>query len=268
MEIHYRLVKAWRNYRNPVWLYLQRLLRTRRVRVADRATSLAFECLRGADRMLGETFHSKVYDVPEAPVRRGDWVIDVGANHGFAACYFASRGARVVACEPSPAVFELLVENVRRNGLQERVRPLCCAITALAGKARLLVTPALGGGLSSVDAAFIDRLGAEVLESVEVDARTLESIVEELAIERVRLLKLDCEGSELAILKTLPPDLLARVDSFAIEYHPQAYPLRELLDTILSWPGFHVSKVTTPDVPNANLRVVRDSVLREWSIHP
>jgi FkbM family methyltransferase len=268
VELQYRLAKAWRNYRNPLSLHLQRFARRRHVRVHDRTTSLVFECQQGADRMLGETFHSKVYDIPEAPVRRGDWVIDAGANHGFAACYFAARGARVVACEPSPQVFDLLVANVRRNGLQELVYPLPCAIGDCDGTARLHVTPVLGGGISSLDASFIERMGVQVLGVVEVPTRSVASIVQELQIPRIRLIKLDCEGSELTILRSLPASLLEVIDSLAIEYHPEAYAVSELLDTILAWTGFHVSKVSTLDITNANLRVVREPVLREWSRQP
>lgn len=54
--------------------------------------------------------------------------------------------------------------------------------------------------------------------------------------ERIRLLKLDCEGSELDILRDLKAP--ERFDSIAIEFHDHAYPLEELLQCLLGF-GTH-----------------------------
>lgn len=51
-----------------------------------------------------------------------------------------------------------------------------------------------------------------------------------------RLLKLDCEGSELAILKDLKD--AERLDSIAVEYHEHAYSIQALMDCLLGF-GTH-----------------------------
>jgi FkbM family methyltransferase len=261
----YRFGKAARNYRHPLGLLAQRALGRPRVEVADRLTGLRFQCLQGADRMLGEIFHTRVYDVPTAPVRPGDVVVDVGANHGFTACWFAHRGARVVAFEPSPEVFALLQANVAANGLGDRITLFQEAVSDRDGTATLLVTPALGGGMSTLDPRFAERLALPVTGTPEVRTRSLPAVFRELGLARVRLLKLDCEGSELAILRSLDSDALERIDSLAIEYHPDSYPLSDLLDVVLGWGDFHVSKVAALDVENANLHAVSRRALEEWA---
>jgi hypothetical protein len=40
------------------------------VTVTDRATGLVFQCKKPSDRMLGEVFHTKLYDVPLVPLRK------------------------------------------------------------------------------------------------------------------------------------------------------------------------------------------------------
>jgi FkbM family methyltransferase len=51
-----------------------------------------------------------------------DVVVDVGSNIGTPALQLAREaGLRVIAVEPVTRVFELLVENVRANGLEERI---------------------------------------------------------------------------------------------------------------------------------------------------
>jgi FkbM family methyltransferase len=264
-EALYRLGKAARNYRNPLGLLAQRALGRPTVTVVDRASSLRFRCLRGADRMLGEIVHSRVYDVPTAPVRAGDVVVDVGANHGFAACWFARRGARVLAFEPSPRVFPLLAANVAANGLEDRITAFPEAVAGREGTATLLVTPALGGGMTTLDPGFAERHRLPVEARVSVRTRSLPAVLRELGVDRVRLLKLDCEGSELEILRSLDRATLDRIDSLAIEVHTDVYPLSALVELVLGWGGFHLSKVVTPDVENANLHAVHRRALKEWA---
>lgn len=261
----YRLAKGLHNYRRPWRLTLERWLDRPAVTVTDRATGLTFQCLRGADRMFGETFHSRVYDIPTVSVGPGDVVIDVGANHGFAACRFAHQGAHVMALEPHPEVYSLLLENLRTNHLEDRVQPIRKAVSDQPGSATLHATDHLGGGMSTLDPAFLESTGTPVDHEYRVEVTTLDRLMDELSHDRVRLVKLDCEGAELAILQTLSPDTLARIDAFALEYHCQAYPLAELIDVVLGWQTYSVSHAVTPGLANANLHLVSDRVLREWS---
>lgn len=264
-ELLFRVAKGVRNYRRPWRLVFDRLLRRPMVQVTDRATGLSFRCLREADRMFGETFHSRVYDVPTVPVGPGSVVIDVGANHGFAACHFARMGARVLALEPHPEVFQALDRNVRVNRLEDRVQTVQMAVSDHAGTATFLATRRLGGGMSSLDEGYMTATETPIDQRYEVPVTTLPRVVEELGAESVRLVKLDCEGSELRILRSLGPDLLARIDSFAIEYHPAAYPLSELIELLLGWGTFSVSKAVTPGTANANLHVVSHEALARWA---
>jgi FkbM family methyltransferase len=261
----FRVAKGMRNYRSPFVLLAERALGREIVTVTDRETGLRFRCLQGADRMLGETFHSRVYDVPTAPVRPGDVVIDVGANHGFTTCYFAHRGARVFAFEPSPAVFRLLEENVAASGLRDRVRIFEEAVTDREGRTEMLVSPVLGGGMSTLHPVFAERLDLPVSSRVEVRSRNLPAVIRTLGLEKIRLLKLDCEGSELDILRSLDRETLDKIDALAVEYHPDVYPLADLVATILGWNDFHLAKVATQDVANANLHAVSRRAIEEWS---
>jgi len=246
-------------------LLAQRALGRSEITVTDRATGLRFRCLRGADRMLGETFHSQVYDIPTVPVRAGDLVIDVGANHGFSACWFARRDARVVAFEPDPTVHGLLVANVAANGLADRIQTFQCAVGGDDGHATLLVSPELGGGMSTLHPELAVSNHLDITARIDVEVRGLPGILRELGSPRVRLLKLDCEGSELAILRSLDRAVLDSLDSLAIEYHPAAYELPDLIDTVLGWDGFHLSKALTLDVSNANLHAASSRAVAAWA---
>ena len=262
----YRVAKAVHNYRRPFWLQAQRALGREVVTVTDRGTGLSFRCLQGADRMLGEIVHTRVYDIETAPVRPGDVVIDVGANHGFATCWFARRGARVFAFEPSPQVYALLEQNVADNGLADRVRTFPEAIAEREGHAELLISPFLGGGTSTLHPELAAANALPISGRAEVRVRSLPAVIRELGLGRIRLLKLDCEGSELAILRSLDRSFLDQIDALAIEYHPEVYSLADLVGTVLSWGDFHLSKVVTLDVANANLHAVHRRAIEEWAL--
>jgi FkbM family methyltransferase len=261
-----RLAQAFARYGNPVGLGVARLLRRPLVRVVDRATGLEFRCRRGADRMFGEIFHAHLYDVPGVPLRPGDVAIDIGANHGFATCHFARQGARVLSFEPSPEVFPLLEENVARNRVQGRLRgDVRCDSRAIASQptVELLVSPRLGGGMTTTSPTFARTTETPISARLTVPAIDLDSVLRSIPEPRIRLVKLDCEGAEESILGEISDEQRRRVDSWAIEIHPQAYDLGPFLERLIAWPGTHVSKVPELGVANANLFAVRADALVE-----
>lgn len=261
----FRLGKAFAGYRRPLWLAVQRALGRRHVEVRDHATGLRFRCLRGADRMLGDVFHACLYDIPLAPVREGDLVLDIGANHGFASAYFAQRGADVLAFEPSPTVFRLLGENIEGNRLGGRVTPVQAAVGERDGTAWLREAPDLGGGMSTIDPVFAATSGAAYGAAVEVPVRAIGAVLAQVAPRQVRLLKLDCEGSELAILAALGPAERGRIDAIAVEVHANAYPPTELIRLLLAWDDFHLSHALSPGIANSVLHVVHRRAVESWS---
>ncbi|QLH81541.1 class I SAM-dependent methyltransferase [Halosimplex pelagicum] len=56
-------------------------------------------------------------------VSEGERVVDMFAGIGYFAVPMARAGAAVTAVERNPASFEFLLENVRRNGVADRVQP-------------------------------------------------------------------------------------------------------------------------------------------------
>jgi FkbM family methyltransferase len=263
-ELAFRLAKGFQNYRAPLWLYAQRALERPIVAVTDRATGLSFRCLAGADAMLGEIFHERLYDVPLAPIRPGDLVLDIGANHGFASCYFAHHGAQVVAYEPSPRIAALLRANLAANRLAERVQVVEAAIGERAGALELFESTSFGGGMSTVLPGYAEVSGAAYGERVTVPAIAVREVFDRLPPGRIRLLKIDCEGAEAAILRALAPADRDRLDAVAVEVHPQAYALPELLEELLAWEAFHLTRPAAPEALNCVLHLVHERVIREW----
>jgi FkbM family methyltransferase len=248
------------NYGNPFQIFLQRLfLREGEMTIRDRATGVEVKAKPESYPMFGETWYQRDYDVAGCPLREGDLVVDVGANQGFFTCYAAHRGARVFAFEPNPTTFQLLTENVSTNGFTSRVHAECLAIDGFEGDAELLCSSYRGGGTDTIhpkNSAGNTTLADEQGERIAVRVARLELQIPSSG--QVRLLKLDCEGSELAVLKDLSDP--SRFDSIAVEYHLHAYPIEALINCLLDF-GTHQVYAVHGHI----LHAVRTDVLLDYA---
>ena len=118
-----RGLKALENIRNPVHVAIKRLVASpgALMTVVDRQTGVKCECLVSSYHMFGETWYTRVYDVPGVHIRKGDVVIDIGANQGFFTCYAARLGAKVYAFEPYLQSYARLLYNIKQNGFEDNV---------------------------------------------------------------------------------------------------------------------------------------------------
>lgn len=261
-----RVILGFQHYGNPWQLLSQRVLskRLKLFNVKDRATGVACWCTPESHRMFAEVWFYKSYDVPGAPVRPGDLVFDIGANQGFFSCYAAHKGARVIAFEPYPKSFSLLERNLARNGLSARVSSRPEAVGSGRGVVDFFVTSMLGGGMNTTSAVFASKF--DHVQSEKVPCVTLGDVLRENSTERIRLCKLDCEGAELEILRSVEPEEVARIDAFALEYHSQAYPVNELIDCMLAW-GTHEVALASANggAPVSVIHAISKDTLREFA---
>jgi FkbM family methyltransferase len=266
VEPLYRLVRAIRNYRNPLSIIYRRKVGAPIVKIHDRKTGLKFLCRRGGDHMMSESFYARIYDIPFVPIRQGDVVMDIGANHGFYSCWAAHQRAIVHAFEPDPDTYKLLLQNIAMNGLENRVFPHPVAVAAQTGDMKMFCTADMGGGLSTIIPAFAANTGIDVVSQISVQTLSLADALQLCGGSRVRICKMDCEGAEKSILAHLDSATLEQFDGIVMEYHPQAYELDEFMKMLLGWKGFHLSKVVghDRDLGNANLSIVRTESILEW----
>jgi FkbM family methyltransferase len=214
--------------------------------------------------MFAEVWFCKSYDIPGVSLRPGDLVLDIGANQGFFSCYAAQKGARVVAFEPDPTSFATLERNLARNNFTGRVTTRREAIGAQRGVADFFVSPMLGGGINTTSAAFASKF--DHVLSAQVPCVTLGDVLKENGGERVRLCKLDCEGAEQEILRSLKPDEAAMIDGFALEYHTAAYQVSELIECMLDWGTHEVAFApANGGAPRAVIHAIAKDTLREFA---
>lgn len=167
-------------------------------------------------------------------LNEGDRVIDIGANIGAFTVLAASkvgRTGRVFAYEPDPATCERLRANVRLNAL-ENVIVENCAVGAAAGEATFY-RHSKNAYSSLVDG--VDGRVQEHLESFPVPVMGIRDVIAK-AGPAIKLLKIDCEGSEYDIVDALDAGSAGPVQQISMEVHPVAGRSAEGLQArIESW---------------------------------
>jgi FkbM family methyltransferase len=128
----------------------------------------------------------------ESILEEGMNVIDIGANIGITTVAVAKkigRRGKLYSFEPVPEYFDILKKNISSNRL-ENVKVYVLAVTNRGGKVDFYQK-----GLSS---GIIFEEGAK---KFEVSTTNVDKFLIEEETEKIDLINMDCEGSELLVLK-------------------------------------------------------------------
>src|ERR1700733_5515721 len=124
----------------------------------------------------------------------GGMFVDVGANLGYFTLLWMAGGSsnRCVAIEASPRNAQLLRQNVKKNGCDDRVKVIAAAAGDARGQRKFDPGPKeqTGWGGLAGDAASDN--------AIEVGVQRLDEIFD--LSERIALLKIDVEGADTLVL--------------------------------------------------------------------
>ncbi len=166
-------------------------------------------------RTLRQVWCTEPYVLPPDPDVR--WILDAGANVGYATKWFADRfpNATVIAIEPDAQN----VAMIRRNTIGlENVRVVHAALAAVTGTT-VVVDPGQGSwGLRAGDHAQ----GQGVVVS-EVECVTISQLLEQFDMKCIDILKIDIEGAELDVL-TDAAEWIHLVKTMIVELHDRFRP--------------------------------------------
>jgi FkbM family methyltransferase len=167
----------------------------------------------GADAFThSEIFEHQYYRLPLkcSPAT----VLDLGANIGLSAIYFARAypGTCLACVEPGPENLRLLAQNLRLNGVRADI--ISAAIDVDDGKA------VMRRDAKDYGHRIVAMPGNSPAQYFQVDAISIPSILRRLGWDRIELLKIDIEGHEQRLLSE-DCDWLHRVDAICLEYHHQ-----------------------------------------------
>ena len=167
-----------------------------------------------------EIYLDQVYD-GFYKMREDDVVIDVGAHVGLFTLKAAKRARTVVAVEPHPFNYRLLLRNIAFNRLRN-VIPVNLALSNYDGISKLYIGK---DSVSHTTKKEMRSISPPCIEYLEVEVKTLDRLADELKLGKVTFIKIDVEGAELHVLKGAKR-LLAGNDVFlAISaYHTSMQP--------------------------------------------
>jgi FkbM family methyltransferase len=131
-------------------------------------------------------------------VKKGDTVIDIGANQGeyslWSARMVGAKG-KVFAFEPLSAIFERLKENIDLNpGFLQVINPIQLGLSDKQDKLKLYSSDLSNEGVNTL----YKEENSIFLEEIELS--TLDKELEKMKTPRLDAIKIDVEGAELPVL--------------------------------------------------------------------
>jgi len=167
-------------------------------------------CLRACENdfaTVEEILLKRVYDGVVSAIDPPATVIDLGANIGLVARYFAAAwpGSRIFCVEAHPETFGLLARNTATCG---RIR--CLHAAAWSEEKDL--------SIECADLNFESAHAVEAGAGFPARGLPMDRLMELSGFERVDLLKVDIEGAETQLFSG-PCEWLERVGAIAIEFH-------------------------------------------------
>lgn len=128
-------------------------------------------------------------------------IIDVGANIGFFSVWFGKNldTGKVIAVEPTPSALVLLVKNLVRNEVQNKVVVYNGALSDREGYVDVTVIPGKEE-YSTIGSMCHPSTLDQRVERIKVRSATVDHIADEYSLD-VGFIKLDVEGMEHTVLK-------------------------------------------------------------------
>ena len=152
----------------------------------------------------------------QIPAGRPPVVVDIGSYIGDFALYCAHElGAQVVAYEPTQENFMMLAKNLDLNPhLADRVTAVNRGVAATA---EIVANVQVSGREIHVSSTWYADDPTAEQRTFACD--TLLELLDKHGLQRVDLLKIDCEGGEYDIIPTTPNECYDRIGAIVYEWH-------------------------------------------------
>ncbi len=201
---------------------------------------LNFSINQAAINVLKAIFEEREY-ADYFPFYKKVTVVDIGSHYGYFSIFAAKNTApdsTIYSIEPSQQNFNTLKQNLSDCNIQN-VKPFQMAIGGENGTLDLFIGRSINHSLIENYALLGDEKDTQ-----KVEVKTLGQFMLENKIEHIDFLKMDCEGTEYAILFNTPPSVFDKVSVISMEFHDmkiEKFTGNEILK-ILEDSGFEIVK--------------------------
>ncbi len=220
------------------------------------------------DYLYQEIFRDQCYLRNGIQLKDGAIVIDIGANIGLFSLFVMSqsRNSTIYAFEPSPIAYDVLKRNCEAYG--SNAHTFQCGVSGRSGDAKFtfydnssvfsgfyannsedrkaletIVRGALKKEIGAPDKAldnYTDELITDRLRSQTYSCRimSVSDIIRENKIEKVHLLKIDAEKSELDIIKGIDERDWPLIEQIVVEVHDRTKQALIQIERLLTEKGY------------------------------
>ena len=235
------------------------------------------------DFMYQEIFERRSYLKHGISLDEGDCIFDVGANIGLFTLQVGQicNNAKIYAFEPMPPVSEILRLNTSLNKIDADVcdyglgsetglasftfYPYVSILSGLFANTleehetvkNFLLDQALKNDELVISNEQIEELLQERLisEQFTCPIKTLSQVIHEKEIEKIDLLKVDVEKSELDVLKGINEEDWPKIQQVVVEVHDTHDQLRQITD-LFKGHGFEVKVEQDTELKKTNLYAI------------
>ena len=201
---------------------------------------------------LVEIFHDFEYGSEFS----GKTIVDIGCGCGDSLLHFVERGASfVIGLEPTRESYELAIENVKLNQLEDKVSVVNGALVSSHAEVTLF-TSNISPMSNATDRTPSHGNYSRYNERSKVNPITWADLVQVHGTKIVDLLKIDCEGCEYGFLESISVEQATYIREMVIEYHSGVDNLARKMRDL----GYDVS-IEVKGSANGILRGVRRETL-------
>jgi FkbM family methyltransferase len=177
------------------------------------------------DKYVGQRVALEKYEPYETKlilkqVKKGDVIVDVGANIGYYTMLLAQKAKKVYAFEPDSVNFEILGKNIKANNLKNVVA-IKAAVGSKEGKLELYKSKENFG-----DHKLFKTL---IPAGTSIDREAIKVIkLDDFIKEKVDLIKIDTQGWEPEVIDGSKKIIEKDKPIIFMEYSPASYKLAKL----------------------------------------
>lgn len=217
--------------------------------------------------IFSEIFTEKEYLKHGIVINEGDCIFDVGANIGLFSLFMGrlQENLKIYAFEPIKPIFEVLQDNIILHSLPN----VCLFNYGLSSEEnhekQFTFYPNMAGNSTTqpvekleqreVMNAFVEKEQVEYFfQSIQVSGKikTLSSVIKELGIESIDLLKIDVEGEEHEVLKGIEANDWDKIKQIVVEVYDKEGRL-ERIQKLLATYGFNITIEKINPLPTLDL---------------
>lgn len=161
---------------------------------------------------LNEVWIHEIYSPKELPINTTDTIIDIGAHVGTFTLKAAlqSTSGTIYSYELAPDSYKLLVKNIELNKLTNVIASNIAVSTTI-GEASVYLHSD-----NSLANSLINN-SSKTGQQIRIKTTTLDEIITQHKLDRIDLIKIDCEGSEYDILFNASSTALSIINRICVE---------------------------------------------------